>query len=171
MENKDLMIEDYLSGTSLGDLARKYGVSRQRIHQIIKKANAVRPSVHFLNRMNFISFFDARRDLVDLLRGRRLSWKEIHNTLSMDLETPKMIEFAIWRRLRGVNQVAGLGPQVICSKCHALKPRDGFHNHHRGPGGLSSVCKSCVQEYQKEHIADYIRRNEEYKKRRKETSV
>ena len=38
-----------------------------------------------------------------------------------------------------------------CTKCHEKQPLDSFHNHKTGKNGLSSICKSCKSDVDREY--------------------
>jgi len=169
MTNCSDIIQEYLSGASLGYLAKFYGVSRQRIHQIVKKEYVHRDPVYANRRTKAYAFFDTQTELVIHLRGQRANWSDIYFVLTDDKpDAPSEVLFARWRTDHKINLVVnGHGPEVYCGKCIELKPRAEFSKHHKGPDGLSSICKSCVREYQTTHVADFTRRNAEYRARRK----
>jgi hypothetical protein len=169
LTSKKDIIQEYLSGASLGYLAKFYGVSRQRIHQVVKKEGVHREPIHTAKRQEAYAFFDAQTDLVIHLRGQRAQWDDIYFVITDDkTDAPSEIWFARWRVDNKINLVInGHGPEVYCSKCFDLKPRSEFHHHKNGPDGIASVCKSCVREYQTTHMAEFTRRNAEYRARRK----
>lgn len=172
MTNKEDILTEYLSGASLGYLAKFYGVSRQRVHQIVQRAGIHRDPVHDLRRKEAFDFFDRNQDRILVYRGQRSSWSDIHNFLvEMDYEVPDKKMFSAWRKYHGINPPSGLGPQVYCGKCGQLKPRSEYWLHHRGPGGLTSTCKQCHNSYIKAHMADQVRRNRDMRKRKREAKI
>ena len=174
MTNYQDIVQRYMDGEAITSIAKFYGLSKQRIHQIVKEHGEHRPSVHELRQIQEFAFFDAWKDKIEKYRGSRMNWGEVHISVQLANEEPIPDEAAFfrWRKARGFNPASGTGPEVFCgrgNKCihkyGALQPRANFAHFHGGPDGLESTCKSCRKEYQQNHMEDYIRRNKKYLKK------
>jgi len=146
--SKREMINLYLDGTSLGLLAKEFGVSRQRVHQLVQLAGVWREHVSTAAKKEADEYLEQYREVCDEMRGQRYSWKEIYDILT-DEEglSIKKTAFTRWHKEQEWDTIPGRGPEIRCSKCFEVKARELYANYLNGPGGKESICKKCHQDY------------------------
>lgn len=178
MTNQEDMIQSYLSGASYDEIAKFYGISKQRVHQIVKKHGAKRPSLNSTRRHDAFEYFDERMGKVMFYRGQRCTWDDVYEYLKIetwvpDRAIPTINWFNTWRKERGIDMRSGTGPEIYCAKMEKcvhpdgpLQPRSNFHHDKTGPDGLASYCKACCLDYQRNHMDAFVRRNRTYRSRK-----
>jgi hypothetical protein len=178
MTNQEDMIRSYLAGASYDEIAKFYGISKQRVHQIVKRAGAKRDNLNSTRRAHAFEYFDERIESILLFRGQRATWPEVYEYLKVEMwtpdrEIPSINWFDTWRKEKQVSVRGGTGPLLFCSKLQncvhpdgPLQPRENFHHDKHGPDGLASYCKSCCLDYQRNHMEEFVRRNREYRNKK-----
>ena len=147
-KSKKELIESYLDGESLGSLAKEFGISRQRVHQLVQLAGVWREHTAVLKTRDTADYLEQYRESCDEMRGQRYSWVEIYTILTEeDGLSIARTQFNTWRKAQVWPTDAGMGPEIRCSRCFEIKSRDLYANYEKGPGKKESICKKCHKDY------------------------
>lgn len=120
----------YRAGRTQAQVAGELGISKQRVHQILRRLQAgaaERPCA--VCRLPFLPSFNNRS---------RCDWCARHHVTEPMPDTCP-------------------ADRKTCSQCQEEKPADDFHRDRKGRLGRSCWCKACVGEWQKSHPEVYRR--------------
>lgn len=131
-----IIVRRYLAGEAITVLADEYGVSRQRIYQIVKKEGAYRPRLT----ENYVHVAKINEADICTMRKAGKRWNEIeeyfcvsHETLRNHVDKDK---YPRW----------GDANLCQCSLCKKVLPLDKFSIWRKH----NSRCKLCANEYARE---------------------
>jgi len=152
------LVEAYVSNATLTPitLSKKYGVSRQRIHQILKRNGVtVTRRIPLIREIWTCSSPTCKKEFSTIPSSKRAYCERS----------------CMWDRR---NYLASIVTEKICADCKTTKPRDSFGRRVSGKGTvlLLSYCKSCMnirsddwKERNPEKFNDYHRRYYKMKKK------
>jgi len=133
-ERNNEIVTRYLGGESITSLASFFGISRQRIEQIYKRARVHRPRVKINISKNKPFVLPHIDEIISLVKKGYLS-HEIKDKLSLPVTSKYLRSFIKVYGLRnGVWQSADI---LFCHTCNEEKHRSNFYSYRL------SICKSC----------------------------
>jgi hypothetical protein len=131
MISKQELIQLYLNGSTLKSLGEKYGVSKQRIHQVINDLDVHR------NRIKREVNIDL--EIIKEFRWLGLSWSEISKSTNIPIQD-------LYTKLDTKSLPLYGGTHKKCTVCQEVKPVTEFYPRKKGEKLLDSRCKKCNYE-------------------------
>lgn len=139
-ERNKAMQKDYLSGIPITEVGIKYGISRQRVSQLMQRLNAKR---------EYAPVFNLKRKLkntdLEELRNSGETLEAVSQKLGVRPKTlKKYVDMTKYPKY-----AKGMKP---CRKCGIVKPFSEFSKNKQlsFSGGVHSYCKECISKYHKD---------------------
>lgn len=139
-EKCKIILEKYKNGSTAQEIGDEYGISRERVCQIIRREDksAIRGRGPIAGEIN--------EDMAISLRLKGKTLKEIALTLGVHTSDKRLRNI-----LRDIKKPEKDYSFIRCPKCNLVKPRDMFYKCSTQKRGVQAYCKVCMDAAHKEY--------------------